>query len=193
MFLAPWRSPLARAIHRNRSQAHSRYLQLATIRADGRPANRTVVFRGFLENTNQLKFVTDARSDKADQINHSAWGEACWYFTQTREQLRLAGPLTLIGADAADLALTRARQALWKDLSETARLQFTWPHPGKTRSNPATFSSLPPAPPEPVPQFCLMLLNPQRVDHLQLRGNPQNRFIYTYNADEAWQVEAVNP
>jgi hypothetical protein len=57
MILAPWREPLARALHRNRSLAYSRYLQLATVRNNGRPANRTVVFRGFLENTNQLKMI----------------------------------------------------------------------------------------------------------------------------------------
>jgi pyridoxamine 5'-phosphate oxidase len=47
MTLAPWRSALARALHRNRALVYARYFQLATVRADGRPANRTVVFRGF--------------------------------------------------------------------------------------------------------------------------------------------------
>ncbi|MEO1006929.1 MAG: pyridoxamine 5'-phosphate oxidase, partial [Cyanobacteria bacterium J06638_38] len=44
--LAPWRSLLSGAIHRNRSQPHSRYFQLATVTPEGYPANRTVVFRG---------------------------------------------------------------------------------------------------------------------------------------------------
>lgn len=43
-----WRSQLARALHRNRALADSRYLQLATVGKNGRPANRTLVFRGFL-------------------------------------------------------------------------------------------------------------------------------------------------
>lgn len=50
--LAPWRSPLSRAIHLNRSQAHHRFLQLATVTPGGQPRNRTVVFRGFMEQTN---------------------------------------------------------------------------------------------------------------------------------------------
>ncbi|NES70384.1 MAG: pyridoxamine 5'-phosphate oxidase, partial [Okeania sp. SIO2D1] len=56
--LAPWRSPLSRALHRNRSLSYARYLQLATVTAEGQPKNRTIVFRGFLEETNHLKFIT---------------------------------------------------------------------------------------------------------------------------------------
>ncbi|NJL49732.1 MAG: pyridoxamine 5'-phosphate oxidase, partial [Leptolyngbyaceae cyanobacterium SM2_5_2] len=52
--LAPWRSALGRALHRNRSRPYSRYFQLATVQTNGRPANRTVVFRGFLPDSNQL-------------------------------------------------------------------------------------------------------------------------------------------
>nr|WP_265264241.1 pyridoxamine 5'-phosphate oxidase family protein [Spirulina subsalsa] len=89
--LAPWRSPLSHALHRNRSQPFSRYLQLATITPDGYPANRTVVFRGFTPQGNALKIITDSRSEKFQQLHHSPWGEICWYFSQTREQFRLFG------------------------------------------------------------------------------------------------------
>ncbi|NJN59988.1 MAG: pyridoxamine 5'-phosphate oxidase, partial [Leptolyngbyaceae cyanobacterium SL_5_9] len=126
MPLAPWRSPLSRALHRNRSLVYARYLQLATVRADGRPANRTLVFRGFLDDSNQLKFVTDSRSEKANQIQHQTWGEICWYFPSTREQFRLAGELTLVGQDFNDETLSKARQTTWHELSDAARLQFAW-------------------------------------------------------------------
>jgi len=42
-------------------------VQLATIRADN-PQQIVPRFRGFLEDTDQLKFVIDARSQKVDQI-----------------------------------------------------------------------------------------------------------------------------
>jgi pyridoxamine 5'-phosphate oxidase len=190
--LAPWRSPLARALHRNRSLAHSRYLQLATVRAGDRPANRTVVFRGFLEGTNQLKFVTDTRSEKVDQIRKCAWGEACWYFTKTREQFRLGGRLTLVNEDHADFSLQTARQISWQELSEAARSQFTWADPGKPRVSDASFDVSPPEATTPLPHFCLLLLEPERVDHLELRGNPQNRWIYQYEGGN-WTVQEVNP
>lgn len=192
MPLAPWRSPLARALHRNRSLVYARYLQLATVRKNGRPANRTVVFRGFLANTDQLKFVIDARSQKVEQIQQQPWAEACWYFPQTREQFRLSGCLTLITVDHPDTDLQQARQSSWQELSDAARLQFTWSHPGQPRDD-AGFELPPPSAIVPLPHFCLLLLEPTQVDHLELRGEPQNRLIYSRNSDDAWSIQAVNP
>ena len=190
--LASWRSPLARALHRNRSLPNSRYLQLATVRTDGRPANRTVVFRGFLEDTNQLKIVTDARSAKADQIHHCSYGEACWYFPKTREQFRLSGLLTLIRDNDSDARMLEIRTRSWQELSDAARTQFTWADPGEIRDENG-FNRPTPDPSIPVPHFCLLLLNPHQVDHLELRGNPQNRWLYHLDLKTGWTVQEVNP
>ncbi len=192
MYIAPWRSPLDRALERN-PQPTARYLQLATIRADGRPANRTVVFRGFLEDTDQLKFAIDARSQKVDQIVHQPWAEACWYFPETREQFRITGYLTLVQADHPDSALQQARQATWQEQSDAARLQYAWPHPSKPRAEAAAFESPNPNSFEPLPDFCLLLLEPVQVDHLELRGKPQNRWIYCRNSEQAWSTQELNP
>jgi PPOX class probable FMN-dependent enzyme len=194
MALAPWRSLLSRALHKNRSLPYARYFQLATVRADGRPANRTVVFRGFLDDTNQLKIITDSRSQKADQINHQSWGEACWYFPTTREQFRVTGQLTLVVADYPDQLLKDARQTTWQELSDAARLQFAWPHPSEAREEDnSAFSPPPPDPKQPLPNFCLLLLEPVEVDHLELRGDPQNRWLYYRNNSNDWLKQAVNP
>lgn len=193
--LPPWRSALARALHRNRSRPYSRYFQLATITPAGRPANRTVVFRGWLPDTNSLTLITDQRSAKVTDIAAHPWAEACWYFTSTREQFRLAGPSQVVSA--ADLTLAPARQTAWAELSDRARQQFYWPQPAQPRSPAAAF-----APPENQPEnqpetppdnFSLVLLTPRQVDHLELRGDPQNRTLYTCQPDDTWQVEAVNP
>lgn len=198
MPLAPWRSPLTQALDCNQSLAYSRYLQLATVRVDGRPANRTLVFRGFLEQTDQLKFAVDHRSQKVDQINYSSWAEACWYFAETREQFRIFGCLTLVGTDHPDPTLRQARQVIWENLSDNARLQFSWPHPGETRADATAFT--PPAPEPgrcasrstPLPNFNLLLLEPMQVDYLKLRGEPQNRWIYSFDHSH-WSTQAVNP
>lgn len=192
MTLAPWRSPIARALHRNRSLPYARYLQLATVRPDARPANRTVVFRGFLDGTNQLQFITDARSDKLGQIEHQPWAEACWYFPTTREQFRLLGQLA-IGTDDPDSPYQQARQTLWHNLSDSARIQFAWAHPGKPRAADDDFAPPPPDPQQPLPHFRLLLLDPTEVDHLELRGSPQNRYRYAQTADRQWQVQEINP
>lgn len=194
MTLAHWRSSLQGALHRNRSLVYSRYVQLATVRLDGRPANRTVVFRGFLE-PDRLQFITDARSDKAEQMMQQRWGEVCWYFPKTREQFRLLGELTLVGADEPAPGLLQARQTLWQNLSDMGRVQFAWPHPGQPRDSDG-FDPPPPDPQTPPPNFCLLLLDPVRVDHLELRGEPQNRRLYLRSAGgsgDEWTTEEVNP
>ena len=194
MSLAPWRSLLSRALHQNRSLPYARYFQLATVRANGHPANRTVVFRGFLDDTNQLKIITDSRSQKIEQIAQQSWGEACWYFPKTREQFRLAGQLTLVGADYPNQGLKDARQTTWQDLSDAARLQFAWPYPGEVRTeNNDAFSPPSPDPKQPLLNFCLLLLEPLQVYHLELRVDPQNRWSYQQNDSQDWFKQAINP
>ena len=193
MCLAPWRSHLAGALHRNRSLPFARYLQLATVRADGRPANRTVVFRGFLEDTNRLKFVTDIRSQKVEEINLYPWGEICWYFPKTREQFRIAGKLILVVAEHPNTELCSWRRIAWQELSEAARVQFAWPHPGENKAAASAFELAFPDAIEPLANFCLLLLEPKTVDWLELRGEPQNRSLYMLDDVGNWSVRKVNP
>lgn len=192
--LAPWRIPLSQALHRNRSQAHSRYFQLATVTSTGLPRNRTVVFRGFLDYSNQIKIITDLRSEKISHIHQQPWGEICWYFSKTREQFRLSGKLNLITVNDHNPDWQKELQITWKNLSDAARLQFIWPHPGQTRSNDQEFFSTSPLSEDiPVDNFSLLLLDPQQVDHLELRGNPQNRCLYRLDQVQNWIILPVNP
>lgn len=194
MSLAPWRGAIAHALHRNRSLVYARYLQLATVQANGFPANRTLVFRGFLEDSNQLKFVTDSRSEKADQIQQQAKAEVCWYFPNTREQFRLTGYLTLVDGNNSLPDLQKARITSWQDLSDAGRLQFAWPDPGKPRiADKAAFEPPSPDPSQPLPNFCLLLLDPVQVDHLELRGEPQNRRLYHLDENQTWSCQEINP
>lgn len=193
MSIAPWRSFLANALKKNRSQPHSRYFQLATVRSDGTPANRTVVFRGFLEDTNKLKIITDSRSDKITEIENQSSGEICWYFTNSREQFRIAGNIIIIDTNYQDSELLKARESTWQDLSDNARIQFAWPHPGESRDNPEAFTPPQPVESKPLDSFCLLLFEPVKVDHLRLKGEPQNRTIYIRNETAIWDINEVNP
>lgn len=192
MSLAPWRSPLARALHRNRSLPYARYVQLATVRPDGRPANRTVVFRGFWNETNQLRFVSDRRSQKIGQLQTCPFAEVCWYFPKSREQFRLSGLMQVVQSQEADEPLQKARWQSWQDLSDNARTQFVWPDPGEARSPQSAFKVSPPDPSPPPDTFCLLLLEPDQVDHLELRGDPQHRTHYRYQ-DDTWTMANLNP
>jgi pyridoxamine 5'-phosphate oxidase len=192
--LAPWRSLLSAALHRNRSQPHARYFQLATVTPAGLPANRTVVFRGFLnEQQNTLKIVTDLRSQKIKELEYQEIAEICWYFTKTREQFRIQGKLQLVTAEETDSKLQLARQTTWESLSEAAQAQFTWLDPGQPLENDSSFTEFSPDSNTPLDNFGLLLLIPNQVDHLQLKGKPQQRCLYTLQKDQTWSIQPINP
>ena len=194
-----WRSHLARSLHQHRNQAEARFMQLATIGLDQRPRNRTVVFRGFLEDSDRfktplrdcLKIVTDIRSQKSAQIAANPWAEINWYFTKTRSQFRILGKLIFIDDEYPDLELQSVRKVAWQTLSEPARIQFTWAHPRELKVD---FPEVvPPDPEQPIPSFCLLLLEPTEVDRLELRGTPQNRWLYLRDDQGNWIEQEVNP
>jgi pyridoxamine 5'-phosphate oxidase len=190
MSLPPWRSPLSRALHRNRSLPQARYLQLATINLQGHPRNRTLVFRGWLEPDSQLQMVTDCRSTKVAEIAQHPQGAICWYFPKTREQFRLSGSLDLI--DSQSPLGQVERQQVWQQLSSKAQEQFAWPSPGTALQNSQPLASISIEQSQPSDNFGLLLLSPINVDHLELRGEPQNRWSYSLVAGE-WLQLAVNP
>ncbi len=188
-----WRTSLVLALYQNRSAPASRFVQLATVRADGRPANRTVVFRGFWKDTPQITFVSDARSLKVQELRQSSWAEVCWYFPNTHEQFRIGGPVAVIGDDASDGDLAVAREHAWRELGEPVRMSFNWPAPGQPRAVGLPFQTERPDPSNPVPNFCLLMLDPQEVDHLEINGNPQNRWQFRRDAEGDWRGAEVNP
>ncbi|OJW22164.1 MAG: hypothetical protein BGO49_19210 [Planctomycetales bacterium 71-10] len=188
-----WRPSLDLALHRNRSRPEMRLVQLATVRPDGRPAIRTVVFRGFLDDPRKLAFATDSRSAKRAEIEANPRGEICWYFPETREQFRVSGMLALIGPGSTDPALRQARADLWAELGDEVRAGFTWPAPREPRDAASRFSDVPPAPSSPVENFLLLTLTATEVDHLELQGDPQHRWIYEADPRGRWSGREVNP
>jgi PPOX class probable FMN-dependent enzyme len=188
-----WMPSLILALYRNRQGPQSRFVQVATVRADGRPANRTMVFGGFLDETPQLTFQTDARSSKIAELDHHPWAEACWYFPITREQFRIGGCVKVVGKDTPDPALLDARRAAWRELADATRAGFDWPAPGQPRDPAVPYTTNPADREKPPPQFCLLILDPQTVDHLELNGNPQNRWEYQRDDQGRWSGAEVNP
>jgi hypothetical protein len=97
--------------------------------------------------------------------------------------------------------LLQLRRRVWQSLSDSARQQFTWPHPATVRQEAAPaspqatteFSSPPPDPSAPLETFSLLLLEPLEVDHLELRGSPQHRSQYHYLVGVGWETVAIYP
>jgi pyridoxamine 5'-phosphate oxidase len=188
-----WRPSLDLALHRNRRSLQQRFVQLATVRLDGRPAIRTVVFRGYLDDARTMVFTTDARSAKRAEIERSPDAELCWYFPETREQFRLAGVLRLVDAATTDASLHAARRDVWQALPDATRLSFNWPAPGEPRDPRAAFPAAPADPETPSDHFTLMIFTAREVDHLELDGAPQHRWKYAADEHGRWSGVEVNP
>lgn len=187
--LPPWRQDLRASLERNRSDAASRYLQLATVRVDGSPANRTVVFRGFAEAPGNLLMVSDTRSDKFAELSRDPRAELAWYFARTREQYRLRGRMIL---HSVETGTADRCNAAWQALSPAAQAQYFEPAPGIPLDEA-------PAETEPAiqmleapPWFLLLELEAQQVERLDLRPTPQERERYTLTAS-GWQRQALTP
>ena len=99
----------------------------------------------------------------------------------------------LISLHTDDKELQALRSQTWQDLSLAARAQFSWADPGTTRDLDAPFQMELPSETEVLPEFCVLLMDPQTVDHLELRGDPQNRTDYRRQTDDTWVRTAVNP
>ena len=141
-------------------------------------------------------FISDRRSEKIVQIQQNPNAEACWYFTKTREQFRLRGQLTIITAHTAAADLTETRRQLWQKISDSARIQFAWPQPKATHNQDShAFDSPELNSQTPLDTFCVLLLSPEEVDYLSLRGEPQDRIIYSVSRGpkESWTIKTVNP
>ena len=188
-----WRASLVLALYRNRHVAHARFFQLATTRPDGRPANRTVVFRGFLGDSHSIMIVTDGRTAKIGEVDSNPWVEACWYFPMTREQFRISARARVFGAQTADASAALARRAAWHDLAEATRRSLTWPEPGSPRDSALPFVEGEVDPEVPPENFCLLVLDPAEVDHLELDGTPQNRWRYRLDPAGQWNGQEVHP
>ena len=198
--LQAWRSRIDRSIAKSRKVRGGNYVQIATVDLEGKPACRTVVFRGFLDLPDKerpiaMKMITDARSDKASQIEGNAASEMVWWFSQSSEQYRFYGNLKLIGPAEADSYLISARKQQWGNLSDPAREQFYWPPPGGY-SGPAevpTGGRDSEGKVLDVPDsFLLMLLVPEQVKYLRLTDNYAQKDVLSGGGGD-WQVERVNP
>ncbi|KAF9599863.1 hypothetical protein IFM89_001809 [Coptis chinensis] len=108
---APWKQLIMNALEFNSNLKHSSYVQLATIGSNGRPANRTVVFGGFHDDSNKIQINTDSRSCKVEELKQCPFAEICWYFTDSWEQFRIKGSVGIIDGSVPDPVKLQVRIA----------------------------------------------------------------------------------
>ncbi len=156
---------------------------LATVDANGRPRARSVVCRAF-ETDGSVWLTSDARSDKNTQIRLVPFGELVIYLKTAREQYRLAGDLVAFSEG-------EARQKAWEEQSDATRAMFFWDEPGGPVQDDFAAPELVAAS-TPIPaSFELLVLKPERVEHLDLKPHPHRRREWV--AERGWAVRSINP
>jgi len=207
-----WRQRLANSLQLNHGQIHAKYYQVASVCPRGFPKNRTMVFRGFLPGTQHLLSVTDLRSEKIEewQSGDKSHFEICWYFSDSREQFRLAGEVALISNNIdsryGDLVLGKqTKESLlkqqWSNLSTNAKKPFYSsspkapfdedPIPPSQQGGLVTLSNIDSSQFEVSDNFCVVIFIPHTVDYLNLQSKPQQRCLY--DILDNWKEQFVNP
>jgi hypothetical protein len=163
-----WSQTLSSLLIDNQSSGPiSRYVSLATTSKDNWPHVRTVVYRGMLGQSKNLKvsgelaslliLSTDNRSAKMEEVLHSNQSEMNWYFNTTRDQMRLKGYIYLIPSPKytkfkecmdqipawiKQVPLESERQHVWDTMSSGLRASFTWEQPGSLRNPTESFTGV---------------------------------------------------
>lgn len=191
-----WKQLLLNALESNAHLKHSSFMQLATLGTNGTPSNRTVVFRGFQDNTDNIQINTHARTPKIEELKLCSSAEICWYFTDSWEQFRINGDVDIIDGLNPDPLKLQQREKSWFASSLRSRLQYLWPNPGLPCLNEQALPEISLDPSiGPVDAFCLLILEPNQVDYLNLKSNQRLTFKSSVSdaAKKSWIVERVNP
>jgi pyridoxamine 5'-phosphate oxidase len=186
MALPPWRPLLRGAREREGRAPAARWLQLATVAADGTPRLRTLVFRGWAGDA-ALDLLTDSRSEKAVELAHQPAVELCWLLPRARMQFRLRGVVQPLPPPLEQ----QERQRHWRGLSPSGRAVWGWPAPGAALEADAPF------PAElgdgvPLPDHLLLLrIALGQVELLELGAQPHRRRRWCLA--DGWAEQPLNP
>jgi pyridoxamine 5'-phosphate oxidase len=184
--LPPWRPLLRAARQREGRSPAARWLQLATVAADGTPRVRTLVFRGWAEAA-VLDLLTDGRSAKAAELEQQPSVELCWLLPRARSQFRLRGRLEPLAPEVGEAE----RERHWRGLTPGGRALWGWPAPGAPREAGALFPEEL-ADDRPIPEhFLLLRIALAQVEALELTGHPHRR--RRWRAECGWREEELNP
>lgn len=194
--LPSWRKSLEKSLEMHRHQVQSIYMQLASCSIDGQPKVRTVVFRGFVEHRNFLTIHTDIRSEKCTQYAENSSCEICWYFTESREQFRIAGKVIQVNHESSEFA--ELRLAHWQQLSLAAKADYSKTIPGiplptKTPLTADSENLTAQQMAKPHNNFVLLLVQPSSIDHVMLLPSPHERVMHNCDENGVWHSRAITP
>ncbi|CAA3009001.1 pyridoxine pyridoxamine 5 -phosphate oxidase 2 isoform X1 [Olea europaea subsp. europaea] len=123
-----------------------------------------------------------------DDLKRCSFAEICWYFTDSWEQFRINGKVDVIDGSNPDPLKLQQREKAWFASSIKSRLQYLGPTPGipSVDEQPSQVPTLDPST-SPVGVFCLLVLDPDQVDYLNLKSNER----VTYTAGHSAEGEKI--
>lgn len=169
-----------------------RFVTLATVKPNGAPSCRMVNCRHACPDA--FHFYTDSRSHKVKQdLKHNPAAEVCWCFLKEQVQFRISGLVNVFDASTSREE-DNMRNVAWKGLEPGEKQWFFWPSPGeelKAMKSQLSWSELRniDSPPD---SFCILFLNPKRVDVFVSERLPYVRQIHT-RTKHGWEFKKINP
>lgn len=174
---------LIRGVHDRRAAAHTPVV--ATVDAQGRPRQRTVVLRNCRPEARRLSFHTDRRSAKWEEIAAGSAMSILVYDPQRKVQLRLEG----FGAARVDEAQV---DSVWASVHDMSRVCYqVRATPGSTTAEPgAVLECLDPAE-EARSRFGVVDFTASYLEWLYLAAQGHRRASFEWSGDNwegRWRV-----
>ena len=174
-----WRQRLKASQYKEGKLASNRWIQLANVSKNNQPRVRTVVFRGWLDQSTMLIY-TDKRSDKyADlEINNNI--EVLWLFFKTKSQYRFKGKVFEL----------EDNDKYWDNLLDRSKNQWFWPTPGKKIDKKIDTSTIDNILSKPD-NFSVLKINVNEVELLKLEKTFHKRYLW--RKFDNWKCTEINP
>ena len=179
MDLPLWRQRLKASQSKEGKIASNRWIQIANVSKNNQPRVRTVVFRGWLDDSTMLIY-TDKRSEKYVDLESNNNIEVLWLFFKTKSQYRFKGKVYEL----------EDNDKYWNNLFDRSKVQWFWPSPGKRIDKKNTISSIDNTFSKPN-NFSVLKIKIHEVDLLKLEKPLHRRYIW--KKIDNWKCIEVNP
>ena len=174
-----WRQRLKSSQSKEGKQSSNRWIQLANVSKNNQPRVRTVVFRGWLDDSTMLIY-TDKRSQKYRDLENNNNIEVLWLFFKTKSQYRFKGKVSEL----------KDNDKYWDNLFDRSKDQWFWPSPGKKIDQKDNISSIDNKLSKPN-NFSVLGININEVELLKLEKPLHKRYIW--RKIDHWKCIEVNP
>ena len=181
MDLPLWRQRLKASQSKEGKLASNRWIQIANVSKNNQPRVRTVVFRGWLDNSTMLIY-TDKRSQKYIDLETNNNVEVLWLFFKNKSQYRFKGKVYEL----------QDNDKYWNNLLDRSKDQWFWPTPGREIDQNHTIPSMSNTNTVSKPyNFSVLKIKINEVDLLKLEKPFHKRYVW--KKIDNWKCIEVNP